>query len=472
MFFVALLYAPWAYGCTTAATIIGLNWIIAGTLALWVIERTIFLVAGRVRPDKSDERGDLVLSIPWLLAATCFLLLGIGWWMVVNASAIYDSAFLTFVPLGRVASGLPGSVDRAISMAWMVRATLLLGVTCFVADLTRRPKWLLQLWWAIALTGGSIALLGLIQKASDAPMIFWELTSGPPVTTFFATYYYHANAGAYLNLVFPLTVGLAARLMVTPQPPWVRAIALTMAIAVTVAILANTSRAAQGIGVGLMILVGFLSAKPLKQVVRRAERITIALGVCLTGLAIWAVAQASHLDRPLERWSHISESLSNDARWLASQAALHGLPQAGWFGFGPGTFRVVFPYLTGPLGTRIGGFWRFLHEDYLQTILEWGWIGSALWAFLFFGGMVLALRRMRKSGREWLPRQRTLLSLVLLALTGVALHALVDFPLQIASIQLYVATYLGVCWGATSSWRRSYQLSLSGYQEDQVTTKS
>ena len=89
----------------------------------------------------------------------------------------------------------------------------------------------------------------------------------------------------------------------------------------------------------------------------------------------------------------------------------------------------------------------------MQTALEWGWVGSTLWALLFFGGIAVGIRNYKNyAARDWTPRRRLLQPFVFIALVGVALHALVDFPLQIASIQLYVATYLGLCWGS-SFWK-------------------
>jgi len=228
-----------------------------------------------------------------------------------------------------------------------------------------------------------------------------------------------------------------------------RAVWLSIFVLTFAAVLANTSRMAQFIAVLLFIALGFRLGPSIMSNLSRAEKNIALAGAGAIFLTLIAVGQASHLEQPIKRWENLSENIFSDARWLAASVAVRTLPEVGLFGFGPGTFRVVFPLYNDVSSARAAGFWRFLHEDYLQTAMEWGWLGSVLWATVFFGGMIVAIRHYRSPDvRSWSPRRRLLLPLVVIALAGVALHALVDFPLQIASIELYVATYLGLCWGS------------------------
>ena len=372
--------------------------------------------------------------------------------MVFNAKSVYDSDFFVFVPLHNFAPPVAGSVDYPISAAWMIRGALLLGIILFVADLSQSNRWLLRLWYVIGLVGGSIAFLGLLQKATGTQMIFWQ--PPPPeavrVTTFFATYYYHGNAGAFLNLVWPLTAGLVIRAFTHESHPWMRAMCMSVFLLTIAAVLANTSRMAQLVAFLLLVMISLQFGRLLLRKLSGGHKNVALAGTLAIALALIAFAQASHFEQALNRWQSASEHIPNDARWQASRVALRALPDVGLFGFGPGTFRVVFPiYNTGSVN-QAPGTWRFLHEDYLQTLLEWGWLGAILWALLFFGGITVAIRSYKEYARmEWTPRRRVLQPLAIIALIGVALHALLDFPLQIESIQLYVATYLGLCWGSS-----------------------
>src|SRR5436189_4378736 len=275
-----------------------------------------------------------------LLFLTCALI-AIGGWMAVNAKSIYDSGFYTFVPLRNFAPHLTGSVDYAISAAWMIRGALLLGTILFVADLSQSNRWLLRLWYVIGLVGGSIAFLGLLQKATSAHMIFWQ--PPPPenvrVTTFFATYYYHGNAGAFLNLVWPLTAGLVIRAFTRGSHPWMRAIWTSVFLLTIAAVLANTSRMAQLVAFQLLVMISLKFGPLLLRKLSGGKSVALA-GALAIGLALIAFAQASHFEQALNRWRLQSEHIPNDARWQASRVAVRALPDAGLFGFGPGTFRV------------------------------------------------------------------------------------------------------------------------------------
>jgi hypothetical protein len=443
IFFAALIYAPWAYGATTSASIQITNCILLAALVFWAVE----LFVGRRTP-----------RFPRLLLFLTGALICVGGWMAFNAKSVYDSDFFVFAPLHNIALPLAGSVDYAISAAWMIRGALLLGTILFVADLSQSNRWLLRLWYVISLVGGSIAFLGLLQKATGTQMIFWQ--PPPPeevrVTTFFATYYYHGNAGAFLNLVWPLSAGLVIRAFASGSHPWMRAMWTSVFLLTIAAVLANTSRMAQLVALLLLVAICLQFGPLLLRKLSGGHKSVALAGALAIGLALIAFARASHFEQPLNRWQSASEHIPNDARWQASRVAVRALPDAGLFGFGPGTFRVVFPMYNRSGSDQVSGTWRFLHEDYLQTVLEWGWVGAILWVLLFFGGITVGIRSYKEHARsEWTPRKRVLQPLVIIALIGVALHALVDFPIQIESIQLYVATYLGLCWGS-SLWHERF----------------
>jgi O-antigen ligase len=138
-------------------------------------------------------------------------------------------------------------------------------------------------------------------------------------------------------------------------------------------------------------------------------------------------------------------------------------------GFGPGTFPAFGDsYLEGEPILRYQHF-EAAHQDYLQTVIEWGWVGTFFWALLLVPPLVFLLRAALRSPRSakrtfegyrigWADHLGAFLKGVpdssdpCIAAAGAtaflltALHALVDFPMQIASIQLYFLTIAALGW--------------------------
>lgn len=440
---VSLVFAPWAYGSTRFWAVHVLDVLLGGVVALWLGE----CLARRRVP-----------RVPAALLLAVVGLLVQGWWMVFNAHSTYNFETGEFVPRSSFSSALAGSVEAALSLETMLSYTGLLGVLLFCCDLSRRSIWQKRIWLTLGLTGFSIALFGIILKIGGPPVmsLVWDIERLDPANNF-ATFRYRANAGAYLNLVFPMIAGLTFLTFQKPERPWQKAFWFLALLTLGFGIQLNPSRASWGIALGIGLVLTAKAARFYWRERLATEQAGLATiyGVIGTALALGILAIVV-LGGWETGWARIRQARIDPSSRSPTEVFWKMGSAAGAWGFGPGTFHAKFPEYqeSYDFGDRkvpdywVNGNWEFAHQDYLQTLIEWGYVGAFAWAVLVVGGVGRGLFLLARSRRHL--SSRWLLSCGLLGLLGVLAHSFVDFPLQVASLELFVCVLLGFCWSSSS----------------------
>lgn len=425
-----------------------------GGIPAWAETATIYgcyAIALVHLPDFVIRRGwTEVPRLPLLLLLAVLLQ---GWLMAANAKYIYAESMGRLLPLPALLNSWPGTFDREATYHLMNRLNAFAAVFVVMLDLARDPTWRRRALATMGLTGIVLTAFGLSEVAVQWTGLWPQY--GHNVWPF-ATYFYHGNAGAFINLALPLVAAFTARAFFFDTHPWWRGLwALGLAIVIAGAFV-NASKAAQAVCVGLLLLcfvpwLRLLRKRLLSRVI--LLRSLIVLPVFL--LTVAGVLYFGDLGPALARWTLAIQQamLVTGGRLGVAHVCLRIIPQGGLWGFGPGSFTSLFPYATLPEGSSLRGFWRFAHEDYLQTAVEWGWVGAALWGSLVLGGLFSAFFLTLRPRRKVRMRTRLLLWSVGCSLLGCALHAAVDFPLQIPSLSLWFLLLLAVAWSAWA-WRR------------------
>ncbi len=382
---------------------------------------------------------------PRLLMAAVAAILVQGWLLTLNSRSLFAEATGYFAPLDPPVGWLPGSIERDLSWAAMTRTTALLGAALAACALGRERAWRERFAIVLVGTAVSIVLLGCVQRWTGATDILW----GPRrLDYFFATYRNVTNAGEYLNLALP--VAGAAAWITFEKSSGLKAAAVCALVILLAGILICGSKAAPVLGMSMAAAFLLAQRQGLQQrfagPLGAGSAVVVALGL-MTWSAGWNVSQ--------DRWSRLFES-SGSATWSNRIAVdrvclAHG-SAGGLLGAGPGTFPVLFPALQAASPNAPDGRWLAAHDDYLQAFLEWGAVGALAWSVYFFGAigrLGAGLRRgiWRRDDRAWAIG-------FALALGGVAFMAPIDFPLQIASLQLDVAVLAGLGW-SSSRWPRA-----------------
>lgn len=439
----ALVFAPWAYGSTG-------DWAIQ-CLGVWLWSIGVLWAA-----DCAARRH--WPRVPLLPAVFAGAILLHGWWMALNAHHRFDPDLPGLVEIKPWISSSPGSADGPLSISTMLTLTGMIVALLLSCELAQRPVWRKRLWLTIALAGFSIALFGVVQKLGGDRVLAWTWEPEKrDVANNFALFRYRGNAGAWLNVTWPLLAGLAFVNFQKPIRPWVKVFWLAALVIVAAGVQLNPSRASWGIALVLSLFLGGRIAWHFWK--RRAEAVPLReLLLCgmIVASILTAVASIVFLGGWETGWRRLGTQGFDLATRSPAEIYLRMIPDAGLMGYGPGTFQTVFPpYQTTHdfSGRPFPEFWvtrRWIHahQDYLQTLIEWGYLGAAFWALLIFGGLVAGVTKYFRLRSEFSLRWLLLGSV--LALAGVLIHAGIDFPLQVASIQLYVAVLLGICWGASA----------------------
>jgi hypothetical protein len=248
--------------------------------------------------------------------------------------------------------------------------------------------------------------------------------------------------------VFALVTGLGATLS--------RAGALAFAVGLVVLALAGQLRALLWHGFGpllgaLVAVAGLAPSVPSATQARPAVAIAaLAAGAALTvtltvlrakarlaalGVVLAAAGAAVTRWRPSSVDSLLDArfTLSSSGRRDATNAALERLAERPLTGAGPGQAYLFFVTPDGR-----GGFARYVHNEYLQTLVDIGVIGFAL-VLAVFAALVLAMRRCRPLSGE----PRYLWAGAIAAFAALALHSAFDFLWQLSVVPVLGALVAG-----------------------------
>jgi O-antigen ligase len=462
LIYLMVVFSPWAFGTTQPWSIWTMN--IAGYLLGVLLAVKVFIrnSKGYLPPrwdnlstEPSSQPRPMFLNAEWLRKVLGVLTAAILLFCLssaLNAAATHDPKALTFV-YHHYIRWLPHSFDSgrtwsaiwnylALSCTFWAIADWLPGKSGGEERAARQKKFggadsasplfptrLRRLFWVLCLNGALLGVEAIVQRleGSGRLLFFIKPVINNEALSQFGPYHYRANASAYFNLAWPVCLGfwwILHRSASSRQKK--HHVLLVCALIMAACPIISTSRGGAFVTVAIVALAAFFFCAThfLSGAQRKSEKgkstfaflLLFFAGSLALGLSLGWKALKPRLGEIQEGFSG-REEMYEAARPMARDYPL--------FGTGPGTFESVFQlYRISP-----ETYWPAqLHNDWLETWITFGAIGSMLIALSF---ITVLLRWFARGG---LHGGRRFMILMWLALGGCLVHARFDFPFQIYSI--------------------------------------
>jgi hypothetical protein len=411
----------------------------------------------KVRGQRAEGRGRRLLTASQLTATLAVLTVAIlGYCLIsaLNARATYEPEALSF-SYHKYVRWLPHSFDSSrtwfafwsylglASSFWAVRDWLLgkssveerVGVQANglrgKSQAEFFPARLRRLFWLLAINGGLLGLEGIIQRLEGSGKLLFLVRPQIHKTAAaqFGPYAYYANAAQYFNLLWPGCLGFWWMLHLSRgvKRRGHHVVLVCCAIMAACPII-STCRGGTLVTVGMLFLAAVLLTithflwPAHHQETRRTRTLALRVlalffaGALTLGFSLGWKALKPRIASLGEGLQHREQDYDR-ARPIAEDYPV--------FGTGPGTFESVSQLYR--IVTKEDWFAQ-LHNDWLETRITFGWVGSALIALAF---ATVVLRWFAGGG---IQGGRRFVLLLWLALGGCLVHARFDFPFQMHSI--------------------------------------
>jgi O-antigen ligase len=303
-------------------------------------------------------------------------------------------------------------------------------------NLNRRESAAIASVTLIAL-GTGLAFFAMYQFATHDPLIWGVMKPEQYVGRGTGTFINPNNMAGYLGMLVPLAL---AGTVLSRLSPTVKVVLAYSAVAMMAGIVVSLSRGGILAAAATLVLFCLLLLTQRNFILPAAVTL-----VFLLALGFVFSSQFSSLQRRFGITFY--HDRLDDERTYYWDGALRLFARQPVWGIGPGHFDVEYPLVRAP---RVQRRPQFAHNDYLNTLCEWGAVGMGLVAAtcaLLGWGALHTWRAVRRAHGESGSGKSDKAAFVLgafLGLVAVMLHSVTDFDMQIPGDAITAVTLMAL----------------------------
>jgi O-antigen ligase len=280
---------------------------------------------------------------------------------------------------------------------------------------------------------------------------FWavyQLLAGSDAVWWYVKPYAHRGSGTYISpnhmagfLEMLLPLGLAL-LLASRIKPLAKVLVGYASFSILAGIAVSLSKGAWGAtAAALLVFFGVLA-------LHRTHRLpALALLVVLVVGGYFVIPRTQLVRDRVHQYMSPSGQVNDDMRFAIWGAAVKVWKTDPWWGVGPNLFNTRFPEYR-PIDVQRQP--ERVHNDYLNTLVDWGVVGSvpvAIALALLAWGVIRTWPFVRGSSSDLVSKRSNKFSLVLGASVGLLamlLHSVVDFNLHIPANAIVAVTLIAI----------------------------